>query len=1119
ATLDATGTGTFTTTDLGVGIHALIAVYSGDTSFNGSTSPVDAQTVNTADTTTVLTSLPDPSVFGQAKVLTATVTAAAPGAGIPTGTVSFFDGVTLLGTATLDATGTGTFTTTDLGVGIHALIAVYSGDTAFNGSTSPVDTQTVNTADTTTALTSAPDPSVFGQPKVLTATVTAAAPGAGTPTGTVSFFDGATLLGTGTVAAGVATFTTTDLAVGTHALTAAYSGDTAFNGSTSPVDAQTVNTADTTTVLTSLPDPSVFGQPKVLTATVTAAAPGASIPTGTVSFFDGATLLGTATLDPTGTGTFTTTDLAVGTHALTAVYSGDTSFNGSTSPIDAQTVTTADTTTALTSAPDPSVFGQAKLLTATVTATAPGAGTPTGTVSFFDSATLLGTATLDATGTGTFTTTDLGVGIHALTAVYSGDTAFNGSTSQVDTQTVNTADTTTALTSAPDPSVFGQPKVLTATVTAAAPGAGTPTGTVSFFDGATLLGTGTVAAGVATFTTTDLAVGTHALTAAYSGDTAFNGSTSPVDAQTVNTADTTTVLTSLPDPSVFGQPVSLTATVSVVAPGGGIPTGTVTFFIGGIPQAPVTLSGGVATLTTAALSVGVHPIRATYNGSGNYNTSTSATITQTVTKASTTTALTSAPDPSVFGQPKVLTATVTATAPGAGTPTGTVSFFDGVTLLGTATLDATGTGTFTTTDLGVGIHALIAVYAGNPSFNGSTSPVDAQAVTTADTTTVLTSAPDPSVFGQPKVLTATVTATAPGAGTPTGTVLFFDGATLLGTGTVAAGVATFTTTDLAVGTHALTAAYSGDTAFNGSTSPVDAQTVTKANTTTVLTSLPDPSVFGQAKVLTATVTAAAPGAGTPTGTVSFFDGVTLLGTGTVAAGVATFTTTDLAVGTHALTAAYSGDTAFNGSTSPVDAQTVTKANTTTTVTTAPNPSVFGQPVSLTATVSVVAPGGGIPTGTVTFFIGGIPQAPVTLSGGVATLTTAALSVGVHPIRATYNGSGNYNTSTSATITQTVTKASTTTALTSAPNPSVHRQLVTLTATVTATAPGAGTPTGKVTFFDGATLLGHATLSGGVATFTTSALGIGIGIHALIAVYAGNPSFNGSTSPIHAQIVL
>ncbi|WP_245231858.1 Ig-like domain repeat protein, partial [Streptomyces novaecaesareae] len=100
-------------------------------------------------------------------------------------------------------------------------------------------------------------------------------------------------------------------------------------------------------------------------------------------------------------------------------------------------------------------------------------------------------------------------------------------------------------------------------------------------------------------------------------------------------------------------------------------------------------------------------------------------------------------------------------------------------------------------------------------------------------------------------------------------------------------MATFTTSTLGVRTHALTAVYSGDTSFNGSTSAVDAQTVTTADTTTVLTSLPDPSVFGQAKVLTATVTATAPGAGTPTGTVSFFDGATLLGTGTVVAGVAT----------------------------------------------------------------------------------------------------------------------------------------------------------------------------------------------------------------------------------------
>ncbi|KJY40376.1 hypothetical protein VR41_15080, partial [Streptomyces sp. NRRL B-1568] len=79
--------------------------------------------------------------------------------------------------------------------------------------------------------------------------------------------------------------------------------------------------------------------------------------------------------------------------------------------------------------------------------------------------------------------------------------------------------------------------------------------------------------------------------------------------------------------------------------------------------------------------------------------------------------------------------------------------------------------------------------------------------------------------------------TAPGAGTPTGTVDFFDGATLLGTGTLNSGVATLVVTDLSVGSHALTATYNGDANFVGSTSPVDTQTVIQAATTTVLVSL------------------------------------------------------------------------------------------------------------------------------------------------------------------------------------------------------------------------------------------------------------------------------------------
>ncbi|MFJ5275105.1 beta strand repeat-containing protein, partial [Streptomyces sp. NPDC088358] len=870
------------------------------------------------------------------------------------------------------------------------------------------------------------------------------------------FFDGATPIGTSTLTAGTATLTTTTLTVGSHPLTAVYSGDGDFSGSTSPMDSQTVSAADTTTTLTSAPDPSSFGQAKILTATVAVVPPGVGSPTGTVSFFDGATLIGTSTLTA-GTATLTTSTLTVGTHPLTAVYGGDGDFNGSTSPVDTQTVSAADTTTTLTSAPDPSVFGEGKVLTATVTVVAPGVGSPTGTVSFFDGATLIGTGTL-AAGVATFTTSTLSVGSHSLTAVYGGSGDFNGSTSPVDAQTVSAADTTTTLTSAPDPSSFGEGKVLTATVTAVAPGAGVPSGTVSFFDGATLVGTGTLAGGVATLTTSTLSVGSHPLTAVYGGDGDFNGSASPADTQTVSAADTTTTLTSAPDPSVFGEAKVLTATVTVVAPGVGSPTGTVSFFDGATLLGTGTLTGGVATLTTSTLSVGSHSLTAVYGGDGDFNGSASPVDTQTVSAADTTTTLTSAPDPSSFGQAKVLTATVAVVPPGVGSPTGTVSFFDGATLIGTGTL-AAGVATFTTSTLSVGSHSLTAVYGGSGDFNGSTSPVDAQTVSAADTTTTLTSAPDPSSFGEGKVLTATVTAVAPGAGVPSGTVSFFDGATLVGTGTLAGGVSTLTTSTLSVGSHPLTAVYGGDGDFNGSTSPVDTQTVSAADTTTTLTSAPDPSVFGEAKILTATVTVVAPGAGTPTGTVSFFDGATLIGTGTLTAGVATLTTSTLSVGSHALTAVYGGSPDFNGSTSPVDSQSVNAADTTTALISVPDPSAFGEAKVLTATVTPVAPGGGTPTGSVSFLDGATLVGTATLVGGVATLTTSSLGVGIHPLTAVYGGSVDFNGSTSPVDTQTVNAADTTTVLTSAPDPSVFGEGKVLTATVAAVSPGAGVPSG------------------------------------------------------------
>ncbi|WP_405583027.1 Ig-like domain repeat protein [Streptomyces sp. NBC_01190] len=1084
---------------------------------NNGDNTVSVTTTAPFPTTTALTSAPDPSALGQPKTLTATVTPVPPGGGTPTGTVSFFDGVILLGAGILTG-GVATLTTSVLTVGSHPLTAVYTGDTNFTGSTSPVDTQTVTQAATTTALTSAPDPSVFGQPKTLTATVTPVPPGLGIPIGTVSFFDGATFLGTGIVIGGVATFITSTLTVGSHALTAVYSGDVNFTGSTSPVDTQTVTQAATTTTLTSAPDPSLFGQPKILTATVTPVPPGLGLPTGAVSFFDGATLLGTGTL-VAGIAVLTTSALAVGSHALTAVYSGSGSFTGSTSPVDTQTVTQAATATVLTSAPDPAVFGQTKTLTATVTPVLPGGGTPTGTVSFFDGVTLLGTATVIG-GVATLITSALTVGSHALTAVYSGSGSFTASTSPVDTQTVTQAATATVLTSAPDPAVFGQTKTLTATVTPVLPGGGTPTGTVSFFDGVTLLGTATVIGGVATLITSALTVGSHALTAVYSGSGSFTASTSPVDTQTVTQAATATVLTSAPDPAVFGQTKTLTATVTPVLPGGGTPTGTVSFFDGVTLLGTATVIGGVATLTTSALTVGSHALTAVYSGSGSFTASTSPVDVQTVSKANTTTSLTSAPDPSTFGQPKTLTATVMAAAPATGTPIGTVSFFDGAILLGTASLIG-GTATLNTAALTVGSHSLTAVYSGSGSFNASTSPVDVQTVSKANTTTALTSAPDPSVFGQPKTLTATVTPVLPATGTPIGTVSFFDGITLLGTASLVGGVATLNTAALTVGSHSLTAVYSGSGSFNPSTSPVDIQTVSKANTTTALTSGPDPSAFGQAKTLTATVAPVAPGSGAPSGTVSFFDGATLLGTGTLTGGVATLTTAALAVGAHALTAVYNGSVGFTASTSPVDIQTVNKANTTTALTSAPNPSTVGQPVVLTAAVAPVAPGSGAPTGTVSFFDGATLLGTGTLTGGVATLTTSALALGPHALTAVYSGSASYNASTSPAITQTVTNTSpVATKLTATPASATIgldglAHIGTLKATLTVLSSGVPVPGQTITFKVGTTTLGTGvTNASGVAQLsntTISPQAIILAGSRFTATFAGTAGFGPATT--------
>src|SRR5437870_2322757 len=342
-------------------------------------------------TSTTLTSTPNPSVFGQAVTLSATVRGPVGDPLVPTGTVTFKDGATTLAAVAL-VNGSASLVTPALTTGNHSLTAVYGGSANFLTSTSPAVNQVVN-SQTTTSLTAPPNPSVIGQAVTLTAVVSPVAPGTGVPTGTVTFRDGAAVLGTVTLVNGSASLVTSTLAVGSHSLTAAYSGGGNFLASTSAIVIHTVNPGSTSTTLTSTPNPSTLGQTVTLNATVSAVAPAVGVPTGTVTFRDGATVLATATL-VNGSASFTISTLAPGSHSLTAVYNGSASFAGSTSAVVNHVVNAGNSSTSLTSAPNPSTTGQTVTLTATVSAVAPATAVPTGTITFRDGATVLSTVPL-----------------------------------------------------------------------------------------------------------------------------------------------------------------------------------------------------------------------------------------------------------------------------------------------------------------------------------------------------------------------------------------------------------------------------------------------------------------------------------------------------------------------------------------------------------------------------------------------------------------------------------------------------------------------------------------------------------------------------------------------------
>jgi hypothetical protein len=729
------------------------------------------------------------------------------------------------------------------------------------------------------------------------------------------------------------------------------------------------------------------------------------------------------------------------------------------------------------------------------------------------------------------------------------------------------ADTTTALAASPATPRYGDQVTLTATVASAT---GTPSGTVEFVEGTTVLGTAVLSGSPATaaIVTSSLSVGVHTLSARYVGSAAHNLSAS--------SAGTVTVGKAMPSVAVGGgtftydrQPHGTTATATGLA---------------NAALSPVTITYEES--NAAPIDAGSYKVVATFAGNEYYE-SASATATIVINRAMATVSATNVsavydrqPHPStvlasgVDGEPlgpltvsynggpaepvnagsyPVLASFVGNTNYFPASATATVSIGQA-----TPSLSVTG-GTFTynavahpasVTFTGVngevpgsltvlyngsaaepiaaGSYAVDATFAGSvnyQSISGTATVTIAQALTA----TGLSASAAASVWGETVRLTALVHAIAPGAGLRTGTVDFFDGAVRLGAAAVQPdGTAALALSSLAVGSHSLTALYNGDGNFLGSSAGAVTHTVARAPVSVVISSSPNPSGFGEPVVITAEVAAVAPGAGAPAGTVELFNDGVSLGTAAVTFAngryVASLTTTSMAVGTHALTGSYSGDNDFNPGVSAAAAHTVNpKASSTTTEMTAPATAAINTTVPLEAAVSTLS-GNGDPTGSVEFSDGTVVLGTSTLAlsrGAMrATLAVSFATVGGRQITARYVPNGLLAASTSAPASVTVydpavaTPQTTRTSI-NAPRNANYGDTVLAKITVRATGNGPN-PTGNVDVHVDGVLHTRAALVNGEVS--ASIAGLAKGMHSIIATYLGDATYAGSTSSADVNVV-
>ncbi len=628
---------------------------------------------------------------------------------------------------------------------------------------------TVGFRSTTTSINLSPTTGIaHGANQILSSTVTAGS-GSGTPTGDISLIVELPNVGAntvGTLTDGAISGTVNYLPGGSYNVHVHYSGDGTFAPSDSPSVPVTIakEASNVTFALsyfasgtyTTAPTTIPYGNVVDLIATA-AGTSNNGIPTGkfTFSVSQGATALPglTGTLDSNSSAALIAgagypgiliapnyPALSPGTYAVTAAYSGDSSFGASTATtsIVIAKATPVGTLTSSSSFINSSNTVQLTYSLARVSGTALAtlAAYPTGSIVFTDttSGAALGTATLNSLGVATLSTNAITTnGANTITAVYSGDANYNTITT-TGTVTVGALTTTsTAVTVAAGTYYVSSTVPLVATVSPAV------AGTVRFYDGTTLLGSAVSSGttGIATLNSTALAAGTHTITATFVGTSAYASSTGTGSANIAQ--NITSLALDAPVASIYGQTIALAGRIArspstTAAPAVGL-TGTITFKDGSTTigtATPIFLPGGYAyytgTASIATLAAGTHTFTAVYSGDANYATSSSPSVTTTIAQLNPTLALTA--PVSVYASSASIPLTATLPISNAlAAPTAQVTFYNGSMSLGSVTLTYSAAAgayvaTLTASSLGTGPHVLTAAYPGDANYTATSGTLN-----------------------------------------------------------------------------------------------------------------------------------------------------------------------------------------------------------------------------------------------------------------------------------------------------------------------------------------------------------------------------------------------------------